>query len=75
MIIRFATALTLATTSALAAKFGFSIGGAGLRDKFVGSSTNLGSFGGGAGGGFGGKLGGGAMSNRLGNIGFGAKLK
>ena len=43
-MIRFASALILATTSAYAAKFGFSIGGHGLHDKFVGGHGGGGSL-------------------------------
>ena len=44
-MIRFASALVLATTSAYAAKFGFSIGGGhGLHDKFVGGHGSGGSL-------------------------------
>ena len=42
-MIRFASALVLATTSAYAAKFGFSIGGQGLHDSFVGGGSSLAS--------------------------------
>ena len=49
-MIRFTAALALATTSAYAAKFGFGLGGPGLRDKLIGGggslASKMGSFGG-----------------------------